>query len=1030
MKKIKFKTKKIKILILSIFIGCFLAVPLMSFGCSHKILDLSSIKIDESKVISNNNFAVFYAYNPREVSLTETFLINEDNYVCKVVQDALLEVDKNFDFSKITITNTAPISYEEDKEIKYYDYTFDPLRDHFQQCDIFVQSNCAEYQGEFSFKVNVCAITRTSQFIDKDFTHYKLTSPVPLKLPTDSSQPIDKDAIEKYIKSSINDDNSPIHKVVANLYTSEYKALRSIDVFCDEEESLKININSVSDNGVDCTIEFKAKLNLNYDGKNSVLNYTTPYTNCKLDLVLISSITDFSNLDTQIRDLINTTFIDGDDKLSTDMLVANPSRVYHKSIEEWINNKISDGILKILKDNYQPYKILGNIENEPNTSDFKVSVRYNALDHDLDYYNLTTYKYFSIIVSPSETTKKFIGSPIGEDQTININIKAINKSKNLFDFEIQQNELLNFGLIPGESATYVPKKRLLNITEVSSEFSNIIDNLLVKFSDDCENLVRKENSTQSGYYDYTLQIVNVGSLPDYIDMSQGIELGFNIIASNDSIYLRGNKHFTYWFKTNKKPFDLQKAQIQLSDNYNFYALTVSECTDNEIESLCNNDKLISDISDSLYSAFFKNSIPKKFLHLSEQFEISITYDTHDFSRNRNVDISINALSNSLFFYGNISEIKIVAYATQTVFSLANLLFTEEIELPILIFGTADNKITQEQIDAMNVRNLGNERFDSVKNYISNKVKTACEQINIDVDYQVVLELNPDDKYDDSHPVVIGKLVPLNTSKVVDSTNIKFKVKVSSYKETSTVIYSNRFHFLNNSTYVAEQAHYSYWITQGVGMWSTKNDNASLHYERDSFYCAMHLTYIHEGLDNIKEYDKNDLSTLYTLNQLVEKGIVVQTLNPNVPSEGSYLYYQIPNTSLKYQYQSGRTMIILPPTNVFNSDPSGYYPYDLTTRQVQKLSYKKEYKDNTDNEKPAWRRSWLYNINITTGKAVYFCKIKKDDKWRLHIIMSSNESEKTIIKLGDPSTSFGGEIISEWSSQILDSSESYLIYKNI
>lgn len=1030
MKKIKSKAKKIKILITSIFFGCSILTPLIASNCSHRVLNLSSIKIDESKVISNENFAVFYAYNPREVSLTETFLINEDNYVCKVIQDALVKVDKNFDFSKIKITNTAPISYEEDKEVKYYDYTFDPLREHFQQCDIYVQSNCDEYKGEFSFKVNVCAITRTSQFVDKDFTHYKLTTPIPLDLPTDSSQPIDKEAIKEYVRTSINDNGSPIHNAIANLYTSEYKALRAIDIICDEDEDLDINVNSVSDNGVDCTIEFSAKLDLNYDGKNSVLNYTVPDRNCKMDLVLISGITDFATINTEITDLINTTFIDKDKKLSTDMLVADPSRVYHKSIEEWISNKLSDGILKILKANYQPYKILGNSENEPNTNDFEITVHYNALDHDLDYYNLTSYKYFSIIISPSKTTKKFVGSPIGAGQTININVKAINKSKNLFDFEIKQDELLNFGLIPGETSTSIPKKRLLNITQTSSEFSNIIDNLLVQFSDDCKNLVRKENSTESGYYDYTLEMINTGSLPNYVDMSQGIELSFNIVASTESIYLRGNKQFTYWFKTNQKPFDLEKTQIQISDTYNFYALTPSECTDNEIKSVCHSDKLINDVSDSLYSTFFKNSIPKKFLHLSEQFEISITYNTHDFSRNRNVNISITALNNSLFFYGTLPEIKIVIHATQTVFSLGDLSFTEEIQLPILIFGTADNKITQEQIDAMNIKNLGNERFDSVKDYISNKVKAVCEQIDIDVDYQVVLELNPDDKYDDSHPVVIGKLVPLNTSKVVDSTNIKFKVKVSPYKQTSTVTYGNRFHLLNKESYTVKQANYSYWTSERVGIWSPKNDDAILHYARDKFICAMRLTYIHEGLDNIKEYDKNDPSTLYTLNQLVEKGIVVETPNPNFPDVNSFLYYQIPNTSLKYQYRCGHSHINFPSTNVFNDDPSGYYPYDLTTRKVQKLSFKAEYKDSEDKEKPAWLRSWLYNVDITIGKAVYFCKIKKDDKWRLHVIMSTNENEKTIIQLGDPSTSFGGEIISEWASQILDSSETYLIYKNI
>lgn len=149
-----------------LFISCSL---LASCGNSTNI-NLSNIVIPESESVSENNFAIFNAYDPSEVTMSEILQINKDNYVQKIISDNIKKIDNNFSFKDINISNSAKNTRHQDGKEEYIDYSFDSYKKTFNQCEIYVKSNCSKYFGEFSFKINVCATNKQYIYTDENFS--------------------------------------------------------------------------------------------------------------------------------------------------------------------------------------------------------------------------------------------------------------------------------------------------------------------------------------------------------------------------------------------------------------------------------------------------------------------------------------------------------------------------------------------------------------------------------------------------------------------------------------------------------------------------------------------------------------------------------------------------------------------------------------------------------------------------------------------------------------------------------------------
>ncbi|MDE6477253.1 MAG: hypothetical protein K2L48_03610, partial [Mycoplasmoidaceae bacterium] len=140
-----------------------------SCGNSNNI-NLSNIVIPESESVSKDNFAIFNAYDPSEVTMSEILQINKDNYVQKIISDNIKKIDNNFSFKDINISNSAKNTTYQDGKEQYIDYSFDSYKKTFNQCEIYVKSNCSKYFGEFSFKINVCATDRQCIYKDENFS--------------------------------------------------------------------------------------------------------------------------------------------------------------------------------------------------------------------------------------------------------------------------------------------------------------------------------------------------------------------------------------------------------------------------------------------------------------------------------------------------------------------------------------------------------------------------------------------------------------------------------------------------------------------------------------------------------------------------------------------------------------------------------------------------------------------------------------------------------------------------------------------
>lgn len=1025
---VKSKSKLLKILYV-----IFCVIILFPFTCSscrfnkNTKFDLSQIQLNQSDTVSEDNFAVFYAYNPKQVSINELYEINNDNYVDKIVTDSISALDKNFDFSEITVSNDAQASTLVNSSEEPIDYSYPNDRSFFKRCNIFVTSNSPKYFGSFKFTVNVCAVSRKWIFTDKDYSStdtahlhdwpFVVTIPNRLYYP-DQDHWIDNQILKEYFLKNCLDEDSDIYEGVENFYSLSYPSLRKIDLSVDPTKDVEFEALEQDKTNQICTfnITFHAKLNLNYKKTNSLFAYTMSDCLCKTTIKFISTFFNINDLSNQFKDLMakDFTFSSSTQRYPDTIIPSlNIHSVSAEAISDFIIDKIFDDFLELIKENYPPYKELKSDKYLPSKNEFTISV-FPVNEPEKKHYDLEVYKLFKVKVITNLGSTRFYGQI---NNVAYINIKSVNNCKSLKDFHINQYELFSFVSMPGEDKTKVSKNRLSSILLDGSIASSTVLSKLTSLFDETPTLIRDDNRTKN-YFDYSLSINNLSEFDQYIDFSRTIKVDIKIEASDNSYFLRDSTIVSFWFKYGNEKISLNTVDINLLDQvYIFYAFDNSNCTEKEINSISELDSLNENVIKKLHSLFF--DCPFALVTNKKQIEISISKTlVVNFANPVTIKVTISASSNSDLFTSKTSELDLTVQASNTVFNLSELFFPDVISIVVPTLTNTNGKISQELIDNLNITHLGNSCFDTVTNNISSKVAEMCPNAVLNVDYQITVPVNSSDTYDDAHPTVTGQILPLN-SKVSGSANITFKITTQVWNTLTYVDYLGNFKMFSKSEYSVENKVHVY-SDDKIYNFMDKCGKSSIFVNND-VYETLTCKYIDNGLNQLKEYKQDDSSTIYTLEQLISFGIL-QEYAATAAGFKSYLFLTIPeNASLYFKYSNSETnkgfkSLISNNIRMFGLEVYGFLPYSRETKifnnhssDAISCSYSKTYKNGG-----FLGDARYYQINtagrIEFGRSILFCKYKdKDGKQNLHIIFSNNSNDMNVLTLGTDNIYLMGSI---------------------
>ncbi len=1015
---VKSKSKLLKILYV-----IFCVIILFPFACSSckfnesTKFDLSQIQLNQSDTVSEDNFAVFYAYDPKQVSINELYEINNDNYVDKIVTDSVSGLDKNFDFSEIIVSNDAQASTLVNSSEEPIDYSYPNDRSFFKRCNIFVTSISPKYFGSFKFTVNVCAVSRKWIFTDKDYSSsdtahldgwpFVVTVPNRLYYP-DQDHWIDNEILKEYFLKNCLDEDSDIYEGVENFYSLSYPSLRKIDLSVDPTKDVEFEALEQDKTNQICTfnITFHAKLNLNYKKTNSLFAYTMNDCLCKTTIKFISTFFNINDLSNEFKELMakDFTFSSSTQRFPDTIIPSlNIHSVSAEAISDFIIDRIFDDFLELIKENYPPYKELKSDKYLPSKKEFTIDIS-PVNEPEKKYYDLEVYKLFKVKVITNLGSTRFYGQI---NNVAYINIKSVNNCKSLKDFYINQYELFSFVSMPGEDKTKVSKNRLSSILLDGSITSSTVLSKLSSLFDETPTLIRDDNRAKN-YFDYSLSINNLSEFGQYVDFSRTVRVDVKIEASNNSYFLRDSTVVTFWFKYGNEKINLSSVDLNLLDQvYIFYAFDNSNCTEKEINSISELDSLNENVIKKLHSLFF--DCPLSLVTNKKQIEISISKTlVVNFASPVTIKITISASSDSDFFTSKTSELDLTVQASNTAFNLSELFFPDVIAVVVPTLTDTRGSISQELIDNLDIAHLGNSCFDTITKNISEKVIEMCPNAVLNVDYQINIPINPADTYDDAHPTVVGQILPLN-SKVSGSANINFKITTQQWRTLTYVDYLGTFKLFARSEYsAANKVHvystdkiYDFMYTCGKSSIFVNND----------VYETLTCKYVDNGLNQLKEYKQGDSSTVYTLNQLVSFGIL-QEYAASAAALKSYLFLTIPeNASLYLKYsntekEKGYKSLISDNIRMFGLELYGFLPYNRQTRifnnyssDAISASYSKKYKNGGFLQDGRY-----YEINtagrIEFGRSILFCKYKdKNGKQNLHIIFSTNPDDRNVFTLG-------------------------------
>ncbi|MDE6477251.1 MAG: hypothetical protein K2L48_03600 [Mycoplasmoidaceae bacterium] len=217
-----------------------------------------------------------------------------------------------------------------------------------------------------------------------------------------------------------------------------------------------------------------------------------------------------------------------------------------------------------------------------------------------------------------------------------------------------------------------------------------------------------------------------------------------------------------------------------------------------------------------------------------------------------MDVQISASINSSFFSGTSNTFAINVLAFESIFDLSNVLISSPITVNIFTLGDTNYKLTDELIKNLNISNLNNKMFQQPVSIIEAAVSDVCSAASLNEDYEIQLPLSTQDTYDSTHPLVEGKLISKNTSKVVGESKINFKINIVQYEQIENTQYVGSFNMFQNSSYTASANMFDKSNQKGVpDNWRDNEINLNFTLDND-VYQYLTFSYDSHGLYELKD----------------------------------------------------------------------------------------------------------------------------------------------------------------------------------
>ena len=953
-----------------------------------------------------------------KVTTNELLQINSDNYVLQIVKDNIKKYDPNFCLDFVKITNDAKIKDGDESKEEYINYSFDDLRQNFVSCNIYVSSNCHNYVGNFSFKINVCGIKKLLHFDSQNFSNYKDFN-VPLKHsdnnPTLSEK---KDSLTDYVSS-----DPYISRTIFGFLKSSYGCVRLCDISLDESKEISLStLNFLNDDLYQAKIFYK--LNTNDYGENSVFSYTEQSVEFTFQVKFIKAIFSINDLQNDFNQIIKDLSTNFEETVfSRSIPSVNPSRVSAGFINDYFSKLIINKFSAKINEHFCLSDVFENEEFVLKNDYLKVIFHNgkligSAFAQDLSYYDLTQPWPFRIEITTPIGNSVYNGDMFFTDENSDIEIFSLyssSKRKDLSTFVSKQTDFFYFNLPVGTDIKNVPKSLISNMLNDNNDAINQLVWWLNDFIDDIDISLIRDDSQSLAYFDYSLNITNFSTYPEFLDFSKSFEIKISITSSVNSLYLSNRNIVSLYFLphiTSDYKIDVNGQQFtDFTTTYTFSALNPENCSTLEIDSLSRSSLLLKWILNSLYNNNISNNCPHSFFE-HESFDIDIAKQKFDYSSTVEVDAKVTCSSK---IFSGIFYISFYAKADKQKISLADVTSSRTFVINVYTYSETNHTLDGDLISKLKLSDLNSVDYSETQKQINLEIQKYCPYVEFGIDYVVDLSgsLSTTESYDYQHPDIQGCIKATEDSRyLTDLTYFNFKIIVEQcpIKEFENVDYKFNVPFSMCDSYHADQVYVGSEMCQKTHRQDVEEHErgqATINVD-NSTNCQVLFRYSYQALQLIDEYNESKPDkTTYTLKDLQDVGVAIGTPISTLGEYSSLAWIYIPRFNA---FTVNFTFDYINEEDIFNknfdfetqalptlaSPIPGYYPFDSEKNSFYFENFSdKHFSQSLNLDNYQLNCNWSFNICST----LRFKKImdKQTNRWVLKTFFSDLVSQTVNIR---------------------------------